>query len=325
MGGTFTGSKAWFLNPSSGVSAHYLIRKDGYILQMVKDEDRAWHAGITWSSTPKERCAAIIQRYWRKNSPNDYTIGIEVESSGEQFTQAQYTALSDLTRELCSKYKIPVTREFLIGHYEVNPINKAGDPTELSWDRLINLVNNTPMANFDFTLTKVGADIHLLMNFAAIGPFVTKDKTTGQVTDTGNILDGMDKIVSPNCTKRLYEVTFNGVSKQLDLRDTPPIDTCEVDLAAEKVITKNLTTELTAARARVSDLLTINERNTTTYGEVLKQKDQEIQNQMNYVKTLTDELVSRDATIRYMKANLNGYGKWEKFVTWLKSIFIIKK
>nr|WP_072774986.1 N-acetylmuramoyl-L-alanine amidase [Desulfitobacterium chlororespirans] len=32
-------------NPASQVSSHYLVLKDGRILQLVKDEDTAWHAG----------------------------------------------------------------------------------------------------------------------------------------------------------------------------------------------------------------------------------------------------------------------------------------
>lgn len=44
-GGTLDGAVSWFLNPSAKASAHYLIDRSGAIVQMVRDEDTAWHAG----------------------------------------------------------------------------------------------------------------------------------------------------------------------------------------------------------------------------------------------------------------------------------------
>lgn len=35
----------WLMNPRSKASAHWLVRRDGYIVQIVNERDRAWHAG----------------------------------------------------------------------------------------------------------------------------------------------------------------------------------------------------------------------------------------------------------------------------------------
>lgn len=51
MSGTFEGSRAWFKNPGSHVSSHYLVSQKGQILQMVKEKDIAQHCyGINYNS-----------------------------------------------------------------------------------------------------------------------------------------------------------------------------------------------------------------------------------------------------------------------------------
>ena len=64
LGGTIS----WFRNPQSRASAHYVIDRDGTIIQMVKDEDRAWHAGKS--------------SLHGQNNVNDFSIGIELVNWG---------------------------------------------------------------------------------------------------------------------------------------------------------------------------------------------------------------------------------------------------
>lgn len=69
------------------VSAHFLIERDGEVVQFVSCLDRAWHAGVS-SFQGREGC-------------NDFSVGIELEGTDYQpFTNAQYDALTDLTRQL---------------------------------------------------------------------------------------------------------------------------------------------------------------------------------------------------------------------------------
>ena len=45
MQGSYAGTKSWFLNPSSQVSSHYIVRSsDGQVTQMVAEANTAWHA-----------------------------------------------------------------------------------------------------------------------------------------------------------------------------------------------------------------------------------------------------------------------------------------
>ena len=55
---------------SSNVSAHYFIKQNGNILNLVPDLYEAWHAG---------------KSSWKKyKSLNKYSIGIEIQNSGHQ-------------------------------------------------------------------------------------------------------------------------------------------------------------------------------------------------------------------------------------------------
>lgn len=91
-----------FQNPSSRVSAHYIISGDGRITQMVRERDIAWHSG--------------------NRQYNRHSIGIELEAFSSQpatLTDAMYRTSAALTRYLCLKYEIPMDREHIIGHNEV--------------------------------------------------------------------------------------------------------------------------------------------------------------------------------------------------------------
>jgi N-acetylmuramoyl-L-alanine amidase len=110
------------------VSAHYLIAEDGQILQMVAEENRAWHAG---------------RSYWRGvTDVNSASIGIELVNPGHEFgyrpfPDAQIDALLPLLQILTARYR--VTRGNVVGHSDIAPARK-NDPGELfPWARLARL------------------------------------------------------------------------------------------------------------------------------------------------------------------------------------------
>ncbi|HOY46249.1 MAG TPA: N-acetylmuramoyl-L-alanine amidase [Candidatus Dojkabacteria bacterium] len=142
MGGRFDVARDMFLNPALQKSSHYLIRKDGYILQMVADKDVAWHAGIYFNGdeAPESIRADIVDDNFGVN-PNSYSIGIEVESSGEDFTDEQYQALADLSCRLMEDYDIPLDRYNLIGHYEI--MKGKVDPLQMDWDHLFQMIEDS--------------------------------------------------------------------------------------------------------------------------------------------------------------------------------------
>jgi AmpD protein len=101
------------------VSAHFLIRRDGEIVQFVAGDRRAWHAGAS---------------SWRGRSGcNDFSIGIELEGlEGETFEDAQYASLVPLLRALRARYAIAS----VAGHEHVAPDRKQDPGAGFDWVRL---------------------------------------------------------------------------------------------------------------------------------------------------------------------------------------------
>jgi AmpD protein len=105
------------------VSAHFLIRRDGELLQFVPCGGRAWHAGeSSWKG--RAQC-------------NDFSIGVELEGTGEApFTAAQYRQLARLTRALKARYPI----RDIVGHSDVAPGRKSDPGPLFEWARYRDLV-----------------------------------------------------------------------------------------------------------------------------------------------------------------------------------------
>jgi AmpD protein len=102
------------------VSSHYLIRRDGQVVQFVAPQRRAWHAGAS-SWRGRERC-------------NDFSIGIELEGTEEDaFTDAQYRALLGLIGYLRVQFPI----RDIAAHSDVAPGRKADPGPRFDWARLL--------------------------------------------------------------------------------------------------------------------------------------------------------------------------------------------
>lgn len=100
------------------VSAHYLIHKTGEIYNLVQDEYRAWHAGVS---------------YWKDlDKLNDHSIGIEIDNMGnEPFVEAQMQSCISLCHLLMEKYHIP--RENVLGHSDIAPDRKWDPGIFFDW------------------------------------------------------------------------------------------------------------------------------------------------------------------------------------------------
>jgi N-acetyl-anhydromuramyl-L-alanine amidase AmpD len=126
----------WFTDPNSGVSAHYVVGKTGKVYQVVKDENKAFHCGIV------RKPSAQIYFDMGKVNPNLYTIGIELVSAGERPTDVQYASLLELVNTLCNKFGIIKARYHIIGHYQLDSIERANDPiVSYSVDRVVADIN----------------------------------------------------------------------------------------------------------------------------------------------------------------------------------------
>jgi glycosyltransferase involved in cell wall biosynthesis len=130
--GSFHGTLAWFADPASGVSAHYLIGLDGRLAQFVDEEDTARHAGNVLRPT-----ARLAERLG--SDPNPLTIGIEFEDGGDPLgverPDAQYARGATLIAELAARWGIPLDRDHVIGHRELFADKEC--PGNLDVERLL--------------------------------------------------------------------------------------------------------------------------------------------------------------------------------------------
>jgi AmpD protein len=101
------------------VSSHFLIRRDGGLIQFLPCDKRAWHAGQSvWKG--RERC-------------NDFSLGVELEGTDTlPYTEAQYRALAELTGLLFAHYPIAA----IVGHSDVAPGRKTDPGPAFDWARL---------------------------------------------------------------------------------------------------------------------------------------------------------------------------------------------
>ena len=121
----FTNTLDWDAHPyfdlirGLEVSAHFVVRRDGQVLQFVSCDDRAWHAG---------------RSAWRgRDNCNDDSIGIELEGlEGETFAPAQYHALAKLGQAIAQNYPI----RHVAGHEHIAPGRKQDPGAGFDWTQL---------------------------------------------------------------------------------------------------------------------------------------------------------------------------------------------
>jgi len=102
------------------VSAHFLLRRDGELVQFVAADQRAWHAGAS--------C-------WRgRVACNDFSIGVELEGDETQaFSDAQYAGLVTLAGRLRRDFPL----RDIAGHEDVAPQRKRDPGPRFDWHRLL--------------------------------------------------------------------------------------------------------------------------------------------------------------------------------------------
>jgi N-acetylmuramoyl-L-alanine amidase len=103
------------------VSAHYLIVRDGTIVQLVDERSRAWHAGES--------------RWGGSLDVNSTSIGIELDNNGrEPYPQTQIDALPSLLSDLRQRHRLPAAN--FVGHSDVAPQRKLDPGPLFPWRTL---------------------------------------------------------------------------------------------------------------------------------------------------------------------------------------------
>lgn len=106
-------------DPAAKVSAHYVVEENGRIFSLVREDNRAWHAGLS---------------FWRgARDINGRSIGIEIVNPGHefgyrQFPTVQIESVKSLATDIIARHAIPARN--IVGHSDVAPARKE-DPGEL--------------------------------------------------------------------------------------------------------------------------------------------------------------------------------------------------
>ena len=126
------GAEDWLCDPRSGVSSHYLVHEDGHVVQMVREIDRAWHAGIgCWHG---------------ERDMNSVSIGIEIVNAGHRdcvedgaadlppFPTEQIDAVVELCVGTMERWGIAPDR--VLGHSDLAPHRKRDPGERFPWAEL---------------------------------------------------------------------------------------------------------------------------------------------------------------------------------------------
>lgn len=136
--GAFSGAISWLRNPDSKASAHYIVARDGRIVQLVDTSECAWHAGE--SRFPR---AADAKRSAVKSSINNVSVGIECEHfdghDNHDWPLEQLESVAGICKLLMKKWNIPI--ENIVGHKDICiPVGRKVDPVNFPWQALRELI-----------------------------------------------------------------------------------------------------------------------------------------------------------------------------------------
>ena len=127
------GAEDWLCDPASGVSSHYLVHEDGRVVQMVREVDRAWHAGIgSWHG---------------ERDMNSVSVGIEIVNRGhvdwdeqgtdgplDPYPDEQIESVIALCRDVIDRHSLDPAN--VLGHSDLAPHRKRDPGEAFPWDRL---------------------------------------------------------------------------------------------------------------------------------------------------------------------------------------------
>ncbi|WP_425578358.1 N-acetylmuramoyl-L-alanine amidase [Streptomyces albiaxialis] len=112
-----------FQDPAHGAAAHYVVRKDGHVAQMIRELDVAFHAG---------------NQEW-----NERSVGIEHEGFVDRpadFTPQMYRASARLAADICHRYDFPADREHIVPHAKVPGTDHTDPGPHWDWGRYLGMV-----------------------------------------------------------------------------------------------------------------------------------------------------------------------------------------
>jgi len=128
---TMEGTQRAFLDDRvRRVSAHYVVDRDGTIVQMVDERLAAWHAGVS--------------ELEGRSGVNDFSVGVELinlNDGKDPYPEAQVRALARIIVDLRRRWNIPNSR--IVSHAQIaRPVGRKSDPLGFDFDVLFQLLGD---------------------------------------------------------------------------------------------------------------------------------------------------------------------------------------
>jgi len=201
---TGAGAEAWLCDPASEVSSHYLVHEDGRIVQMVRESDRAWHAGKgSW---------------FGRTDINSCSVGIEIVNPGHSlgykaFPKRQTDAVIGLCVGIAGRHSIAPQR--VLAHSDVAPGRKVDPGEKFPWKALFaagvgHLVPAAPIRHGAALKTgDMGADVDALQSMLAL---------YGYGVEISGIFDRQTEIVVAAFQRHFRRRLVDGVADSSTMR-----------------------------------------------------------------------------------------------------------
>lgn len=133
---TYKSALYHFYNEKDEVSSHFVIRRDGYIKQVVSLDDSSWANGTSLNENSdvyyKFATTELINKI--DDNANYFTFSIEHESFDGSLTSEQLKSTVKVMKKIIQyvkekyNYDFQIDRKHIIGHSEVNPIVRTKCP-----------------------------------------------------------------------------------------------------------------------------------------------------------------------------------------------------
>ena len=137
--GSFEGAVSWITNPTSRVSYHFVVARDGRVVQAVDIADTAWSNGTTNGASNNSNQHSRLEAVRNRNiNANLYTVSIGFEGRHHEkegdLSAAQCLAavqlITHIRDEVHQRFgvSIPFNRQSIVGHSDITPRWKPNCP-----------------------------------------------------------------------------------------------------------------------------------------------------------------------------------------------------
>ena len=187
-------------NFKSKVSAHFFIKKNGSVLNLVPPLYEAWHAG---------------KSSWKNfKSLNRYSIGVEIQNSGhdnryENFSQKQIVSIKKLLIYLIRKYN--VNTKNVLGHSDISPERKKDPGEKFPWKEL---AKSRLSKWHDLDEKKLREKRLIKLNFVEESKFLRNLKKIGYLEISNKYSNLKKKVIIRAFQRHFRQELINGISDQ---------------------------------------------------------------------------------------------------------------